>query len=387
LFKYFNKIIVKIFLVVFYIFPVNKRKIIFSSFNGKRFFCNPKYIFNDIYGKFINMKYVWCLNQYNPEMSEYKDTIIVKTNTLVWTYHMMTSKVIIVNTHLPSFLPYRNDQIIINTWHGGGSYKNVGISEYSSSVDINWGNRDFRRMLILSSKNVTYFISSSKVFSEIMHKHLYIADNKFLPIGMPRNDILFKNGNICANKIKEGLNIPVDTGIVIYAPTFRGSHSQSETQIIIKLNVQKIITTLKNRNKKEFVFLFKGHPSFPNNLVCNEAMDISSYSDLQELLLIADVLITDYSSSIWDFSLMFKPCFLFAPDLDQYLTHDRGFYTPIAEWPFPLAKTNEELCNNIMNFNQEEYNAKVKKHHEDLGSYEQGTATEKVTELLQEIYK
>jgi CDP-glycerol glycerophosphotransferase len=107
---------------------------------------------------------------------------------------------------------------------------------------------------------------------------------------------------------------------------------------------------------------------------------------MQELLLIADVLITDYSSCSWDFSLTSKPCFIFAPDLDYYLTN-RGIYTPIDTWPYPLARTNEELVNNIINFEKREYDVKVKKHYEDLGSYEQGSATSKMTGILQEIFK
>jgi CDP-glycerol glycerophosphotransferase len=101
----------------------------------------------------------------------------------------------------------------------------------------------------------------------------------------------------------------------------------------------------------------------------------SDYPDMQELLYAADILITDYSSSMWDFSLTFKPCFIFAPDLKKYLA-EQGFYTPIEEWPFPIAETNEQLIENINNINEEKYKQTVRKHHADLGSYENGTACE-----------
>jgi CDP-glycerol glycerophosphotransferase len=79
------------------------------------------------------------------------------------------------------------------------------------------------------------------------------------------------------------------------------------------------------------------------------AVNASKYDEMQELLCMADVLITDYSSSQWDFALTGKPGFLFTPDLDYYQHEDRGFYTPIDDWPFPYAKTNEELSNLIKN--------------------------------------
>jgi CDP-glycerol glycerophosphotransferase len=84
---------------------------------------------------------------------------------------------------------------------------------------------------------------------------------------------------------------------------------------------------------------------------------------------------------MWDFSLMYKPCFIFAPDLKKYLTV-QGFYTPIEEWPFPIAETNEQLANNINGFNEDIYIQAVKQHHADLGSYEKGTAAEQFCRIL-----
>ena len=104
-------------------------------------------------------------------------------------------------------------------------------------------------------------------------------------------------------------------------------------------------------------------------------INASQYPDIQELLCAADILITDYSSCIWDFSFTFKPCFIYAPDLKKY-QDEQGFYTPIEDWPFPLAKTNQQLMENIIVFDDEKYKQAVKKHHADLGSYETGTACE-----------
>jgi CDP-glycerol glycerophosphotransferase len=102
---------------------------------------------------------------------------------------------------------------------------------------------------------------------------------------------------------------------------------------------------------------------------------------MQELLCAADVLITDYSSCMWDFSLTFRPCFIFAPDIKKY-RDNRGFYTPIEEWPFPVAETNEQLAYNILNFNEEKYRNDVKQHHVNLGSFEKGTATKQFCQIL-----
>jgi len=387
MFKYFFISIVRVLLTVFYIFPINKKKIFFLTLKYGRFFCNPKYILIDLYEKVPELKYFWGSDLKSPELSKYSNVKVVKRRSLFLVYHILTAKVVIHNTHLRSFLPFRNEQIMINTWHGGGAYKRVGSEVELRLLESEgfWRKKQKRRSFLI--QKTSYFISSSKVFSDAIHEDLNIPYNKFLPIGMPRNDLFFRNNKDFISLLKKKMNISLDIGIILYAPTYRGIHSFLESQEIIKLDIDKVRNTLKRKFKKDFLFLFKGHPSFQRvNLYCDETIDVSSYVDMQELLLIADVLITDYSSSIWDFSLTKKPGFLFTPDLDQY-KEERRFYTPIEEWPYPFARTNEELCDNIMNFDQSKQEAKIKKHHEDLGSYEQGTATQKVTELLQEIFK
>lgn len=102
---------------------------------------------------------------------------------------------------------------------------------------------------------------------------------------------------------------------------------------------------------------------------------------MQELLYVSDVLITDYSSSIWDFSFTNRPCFLYATDLSTYdLT--QGFYTNIYDWPFPLAQNNEELIQNITQFDNAVYLDAINKHHEEFGSFETGTACQQVYNFI-----
>ena len=104
----------------------------------------------------------------------------------------------------------------------------------------------------------------------------------------------------------------------------------------------------------------------------------------QELLLASDVLLTDYSSCMWDFSLMKKPCFLYARDIDEY-RGERDFYTPIESWPFPLAADNDGLEKVIAEFDEEAYRADAARHHAELGSTESGTAAKQCAERIVEF--
>ena len=115
-------------------------------------------------------------------------------------------------------------------------------------------------------------------------------------------------------------------------------------------------------------------------------IDVSAYPDMQEIMAISDILITDYSSTIWDFGLTNRPCFLYMPDLEQY-ANSRNFNIPIEEWPFPKATTIAEMNENILSYDENDYLKKLKKHYEELGSYEKGTACEQVASLIQKEIK
>jgi CDP-glycerol glycerophosphotransferase len=367
----------RIVLRVFYIFPINERRIIFISYEGRQYSCNPKYIFEymqKLYGD--TYQYVWCLNDKKMLPDKYKNIKCVKFISLNYIYYAMVSKYVISNLHIEPFLPIRKSQIVVNTWHGGGAYKRV-----SAFLNIYLSRR--RYMLILRDirvKHTNYIISSCKKFTEYLSEDWNISYKKFLSIGMPRNDIFFIDTEELKKDIKKYYNINNNLNIILYAPTFRGMFRRPEG-FDFTLQSERIFKAANKRFNKQFALFYRGHQAFhfcnmPDNIV-----NVTDYPDMQKLLCAADVLITDYSSSIWDFSLTYKPCFIYAPDLKKYLA-DQEFYTPIAEWPFMVAETNEQLAENILNFNTEKYKARINQHHRDLGSYEMGTAAKQFCELV-----
>jgi CDP-glycerol glycerophosphotransferase len=147
--------------------------------------------------------------------------------------------------------------------------------------------------------------------------------------------------------------------------------------IDFSLDSENVLKTLKGKFGFEFMLFYRTHYIFTptTNSINDRIINVSAYPDMQELLCAADVLITDYSSSMWDFSFTQRPCFVFAPDLESY-KEERNFFIPIEEWPFPIAENNDQLINNIKLFNESEYKNAVKQHQINLGSYETGTATE-----------
>ena len=361
----------------FHIFPVCENRIVFVSFMGKQFSCNPKYLFEYIYGKYGNKyRYVWCLNDKLLFSDKHKNIKIVKFISFKYVWHILTSKFIITNNHVEPVFPFRKEQIIINTWHGGGAYKRI-----SALVSLYEKRRPYSTILrnIRAKLHNYYIIAACEKFKNCIAEDWVMPTKKFLSIGMPRNDILFSN-NPCKEKVKSFYNLDHNIRIILYAPTYRGLPSRPDS-IGLTLKIEDLLKNTKIKFNKDFILLYRTHHDFNLNDNINGIITATNYPDMQELLCAADILITDYSSSMWDFSLTFKPCFLYAPDVKKY-QDEQEFYTPIEEWPFPLAKTNEQLMENIIKFDEEKYKQAVKKHHEDLGSYETGTACEQFCNLV-----
>ena len=169
--------------------------------------------------------------------------------------------------------------------------------------------------------------------------------------------------------------------VALYAPTYRGKRA-FRNYTNIDFPYQDFLSILRNRFGKKSVILKRAHPGgrIPATAISG-VLDVTDYPDMQELLCAADLLITDYSSSIWDFALLGRPCLLYMPDLEEYIA-ERGLYTLPEEWPGIICKDEKELLDTAASFDMEECRQRALRHLEMLGSYEKGTATWQVCERI-----
>lgn len=378
-YRFITKLIIQVLLHIFYIFPVDEKKILFSTFGGKRYSCNPKYLYLYIKDKFGDKyKYVWIFQ--NPKKRELVPGASCATNKLTKLYAFLTSKYIISNSDIFWFLPIRKNQIVVQTWHGGGAYKKVGSFE-------NW-NRVFMHHQRKIAKDISYYISSSWKFTEVQAPSKFVPKEKFINTGMPRNEVFFYHDRMVEFKkrVVDFYKIPANKKILLYAPTFRGEPRVKVAKEKLQygsFNYKKTIDDITKRFGGEWVLLYRGHhlDSSVSRALPNTVINASKYEDMQELLCATDILITDFSSTMWDFALTKRPCFLYAPDLQQYIS-DRGFYTDPFTWPFPMAQSDIELSANIKGFDPAAYEKAVEKHLSDFGSYENKDACQKVLDAI-----
>lgn len=373
--KYFFIVLMRFILKLVYVFPVQKKKIVYMSYGGKKYNCNPKYIYNYILEQTNDYTHVWVLdNPHNVELNNNDKTIQIKNKGAKFIFHLLTAQIVISNASLPTYLPIRKAQKYIDTWHGGGAYKKTGVSYNQTPFQI--------KKLQWIADELDLFISSSKVFTETKSKNHLISKEKFFEIGMPRNDNLFNPNRQLSDKVKQYYNIELNKKIVLYAPTYRSVDDEASSYEWIDFD--QITEGLSEKFGGEWVVITRMHYYLDDKINFKNAVNVSGYDDLQELLHATDVLITDYSSIMWDFSITRKPCFVYAPDLEEY-EKNRSFFTPPSKWPFAIATSNEELTEKIEIFNQEEYNKAVQRHHDNQGSFETGQATQKVFEKIVEF--
>lgn len=362
---------------IFFFVPIKKNRILINSHIGKAYSCNPKYISEYLQNNYPGRyEIIWFFRKANLGI-EIPQTKKILYKSLKWLYYTVTAKVIIGNDGAV-WVPRRKNQLIIDTWHGGGCYKKVALANSNLDELVKYRTQ-------ISSREVNLYLSSSEYFSENIIRKNFKYSGKILESGMPRNDIFFQNENIILRrnlreKIAKQYSFEEDCFIILFAPTWR---KKAE-------NVEPLdIGTLKNVVEKCFssqvIILGRGHhkenASFEKNII-----DVTLYSDMQELLLATDMLITDYSSSIWDFSFTKKPCFLFVPDLESYKKNP-GFERDIISWGFPVCETNSELMSAIENFKEEEHLRKMDEHHKTLVSYEKGYACQQVCDYINEFCK
>ena len=369
--------VIRIGSMLFSIFPINNKRILFTSYSGKQFSCNPKYIYEYMKLHYPDYEYVWAFNnpgEYHFLVSD--NTRVIKYNSLKFIYESMTARCIITNVELSPCVKYRgNKQLRLNTWHGGGCYKLTGYDTLKEGT-----NED---RLKHSYGLINTWVSSSLFFSQHIISGGFNFHGKVLETGMPRNDIL--TNEVSRKKRKEilqklGLD-DYDRRILLYAPSFRELSEFNSVNNLI-FDFEKILKILKKRDNKDYYFLCRAHHYMKSayNFSNSNFIDASNYPDMQELLSVTDVLITDYSSTIWDYSIRNKEIYLYTPDLNQFIT-TRNFYKEIHEWGFPVAVNEDELQKYV----RLGEGVGCGKHHIDmLEGYECGNATKRVTSYIVE---
>ena len=362
-------------LKLFFLFPIKKNRILFIAYSGKQYACNPKYISETMLrdeGDRIECIWAFC----DPKEFSCLDERIkcVRYKSLSYLYYVLTAGIVVENAEGWSVLPKRPGQVVINTWHGGGAYKGVGLSRKDTS-------RAQDQNMLEKHKRVSLYLSSSKAFTRQTIRESFGFDGEVLECGMPRNDMLIFPDKEKMREVRQTLGLSEECRYILFAPTFRKDLDYGSD-----VDFGGLVQALERRFSGQWKVLYRHHYYQDcGNSSDSRLIDVSWVQDMQDLLLITDALLTDYSSSMWDFSFTYSPGFLFVPDLEEYEEEERAFYTPIETWPYDYAKTNDQLFELIRHYDEKAAAEKIRRHHMTLESCENGTATQTVCRYIKKV--
>lgn len=357
---------------------IQKNKVVFISHRGKQYSCNPMYLSEYLITHYPGeFEIVWAFNDPSkfPHLTG-KGITVVKKESKEHLAHLMTAKVIVTNVDFFAYLPKVKGQIALDTWHGGGAYKTCGFANAQNLVTKR-KKCYFKRLY----SRVNLYCSSSKMFTEQTIRYSRLFKGEVLEVGMPRNDILVrKDQPHIEEKVRTYFALDNDVRIALYAPTYR---SEAEAVDFQELDIKSMNEALIERFGGKWCCLYRTHHLGKQTEMANGGAWLSAvdYPDMQELLYAADILVSDYSSCIWDFSLQYKPIFLYCPDLKKY-TDSRDFYMPIENWHYILSTNQAELEESIREFNEVAYREGIEAHHKELGNCESGEAARLICERL-----
>ncbi|MBQ9929201.1 MAG: CDP-glycerol glycerophosphotransferase family protein [Oscillospiraceae bacterium] len=379
--RYVKKLLIRMLLTPLRLLKVKKNRVFLINNLSHKFAGNPKYVAQYLmehYGQELDI----VISVKRPEDYAHlrqQGFTVVRFNSLQYFVKAMTSKVFLTNSGGYSYLPLKKKQFVINTWHGGAAYKKCGTDMYSNSPI-------FRADLKLQGRQTGAFLSTCSRFTEEFSRALIVPKAVFWGIGMPRNDLMLHPDEALRRQVRARIGLAEDEKLVLFAPTYRkvaDNYFRDSIAISYGLDSDRVVRALEKRFGGKWRFAVRYHPNVVNrqDVASDGVLDLTDYEDMQELLLAADAMINDFSSSLWDYMLTGKPCFLFAVDLEHYVATTE-VYTPVSQWPYPQAVNNDQLEKNILEFSEENYAEACTRHYEALGGCETGEATGLVGEKI-----
>lgn len=357
----------------------NKKMMIFVSLGGRDFGDSPraiyeKFILDNAYNDWI---FVWAFS--NPTKFDIPRGIIIKIDTLKYFNYLFRSKVWICNSDIDRCIGLKKKGVIrVETWHGSALKKGYG-EENETAIGGKKAQKNKNKKPIDSS---TIRCAQGPRDVEILSR-LFHADPNCFVKGLPRNDALVNYSMDSIIEIKKSLGLPLDKKIILYTPTFREYQWDKKRNLYFKppLNLEKWQSFLG----KEYVFLFRAHYAVLNSLDFkdnNFAKNVSSYPNINDLYLISDIMISDYSSTFIDFSILERPMMCFGYDYDEF-NKKRGFFWDLSSvLPCAIDSSEDEIIKKILELNYEEASKKSLLFKKDFAPWV-GRGTRNVIEEIE----
>lgn len=360
---------------------ISENKVVFYSFGT--YSDHGKYIAEQLIKIRDDLDIVWLLNDADIRLPEGMRAVPAG-NWAKYIYEMETAKVWVFNVEVPEYIEKRQGQIFVEAKHWAGvTLKKCyldAVTLRESPLYDNW-----RR----NGKMMDYMLTGSRFDTEFCQR-AFEFEQESVEIGSPRSDAVFREAEN-RDKICKYYHIDPKKHILMYAPTFRFQEGSCYEQKApkIELDFEMLNNALRERWGGEWCILLRLHPGVAresgNITVPEYVINVSWYSDSQELIAASDVVISDYSSIMFEPSFVKKPVFLFATDRKEYIDKEYNLLMDYNSLPFAIAESNSELAQCILMFDKDAYEKKVDQFLDQYGVHEDGHASERAAAFIAQL--
>lgn len=369
--------VIRLMMTAFRVCPINRKKVVICSYFGKGYGDNGKAIAEALLKLDPELDIVWGVK------SQFKDSLpenirAVEYNSWKYLWELATAAAWVDNSRKNAGTTKRKKQFYVQTWHGTVALKRIekDVEENLDEFYVAGAKHD--------SKMANVILSGCRFFTDLC-KRAFWFDKEIAEVGSPRSDALFNTDEQKQAEVKKALGIPCDKKVVLYAPTFRADGNLD----CYNMDFEAVLDALEKKTGDSWVFCMRLHPNVSDKAdfikYSDRIFSGTDYADLYELIPACDLVISDYSSVMFDAGLINKKVILFANDIESY-TADRNFYLDIKSLPFPLAESNGELLESINNFDEKAYFEALNTFNNEIGYCENGTAAKTIAErILKEI--
>ena len=370
--------------------PTDKKMIIFQSNNGVNYTGNPRYIYEEMVRQGLDKEYecIWFL--FNTTMEIPGRCKKIRNNYFPYFWYLMRAGIWVFDSRQLEYYRKKKNVTYIQTWHGTPLKKlalDMEHMDMGGETDIKIYHDQFRS----TCADWDYLVSQNQFSTEIFKSCFAFNDRPILQIGYPRNDILFnENTEEKIIEYKKMLGLPLDKKIILYAPTWRDNEYsiRGKYKFASKLDFDKAQKELSDK----YIFIVKYH------YLVSDKIDWSPYKgfvytfdetkDIAWLYLVSDMMITDYSSVMFDYSLLKRPILFFAYDLEDYKENLRGFYFDfVEEAPGPISRDTDQLITDIKEYDPSKWKDKYQAYSNKYNHVDDGHACEHVIDIILEKNK
>lgn len=334
---------------------INDRLIVFEAYMGRQYSCSPKSLYkamleDDEYKDFIK---VWAFKKpkEHEDLLKNDNTVVVKYKSKQYYKYYSTAKYWVTNSRIPNEIKKHPDQIYIQCWHGT-PLKKLGL-DIENYTGTKISTKDLHHNYKVDAQRYSYLVSPSNFFNEKITSAFGLKDigkdNIFIEKGYPRNDFLYEFTEDDCERIKENLNIPRNKKVILYAPTWR--ENQHEPGVGYTYDLGLNFDILQKELEDEYVILFRAHYFISNAFNFEKyngfIINASNHDDINELYIVSDMLITDYSSVFFDYANLSRPIIFYMYDFEEYKNKMRDFYLSVKDLPGPIVKDEINLLKEI----------------------------------------